>query len=98
MWGLSRKLDRTTLPDEWTVVRFDVTAPERESFWLLLEARTSRCAAGRRPTPRSRASSHLTRARDRVREPERVLGDQLLPPADGGAERAVPGLPPPRHA
>lgn len=38
MWGLSRKLDRTTLPDERTVVRFDVTSPERESYWLLLEA------------------------------------------------------------
>lgn len=38
MWGLSRKLDRSTLPDERTVVRFDVTEPERESFWLLLES------------------------------------------------------------
>lgn len=37
MWGLSRKLDRSTLPDERTVVRFDVTSPERESYWLLLE-------------------------------------------------------------
>ncbi len=37
MWGLSRKLDRTTLPDERTVVRFDVTSPQRESYWLLLE-------------------------------------------------------------
>lgn len=37
MWGLSRKMDPTTLPDGRTVVRFDVTEPERESFWLLLE-------------------------------------------------------------
>lgn len=38
MWGLSKKIDRDTLPDDRTVVRFDVTAPERESYWLLLDA------------------------------------------------------------
>lgn len=38
MWGLTRGLDPDTMPDGRTVVRFDVTAPERESYWLLLEA------------------------------------------------------------
>lgn len=37
LFDLSRGIDTATLPDERTVVRFDVTDPARESFWLLLD-------------------------------------------------------------
>lgn len=38
MWGLSKDITPDTLPDDRTVVRFDVTTPARESYWLLLDA------------------------------------------------------------
>lgn len=38
MWGLSKDIDPDTLPDDRTVVRFDVSTPKRESYWLLLDA------------------------------------------------------------
>ena len=38
MWGLSKDIAPDTLPDDRTVVRFDVTTPARESYWLLLDA------------------------------------------------------------
>lgn len=37
MWALSKDIDPEGLPDARTVVRFDVTEPARESFWLLLD-------------------------------------------------------------
>lgn len=37
LWDLSQRIDPATLPGERTIVRFDVTAPVRESYWLLLD-------------------------------------------------------------
>ena len=38
LWALSIKIDPGSMPDERVVLRFDIAAPERESFWLLLDA------------------------------------------------------------
>ncbi|MBJ7332088.1 MAG: transcriptional regulator [Solirubrobacteraceae bacterium] len=38
LWTLSRHITTEELPDKRTVIRFDVTAPQRESYWLLLDA------------------------------------------------------------
>jgi DNA-binding HxlR family transcriptional regulator len=35
---LTNMVEAATLPDRRTVLRFDVTAPQRESYWLLLDA------------------------------------------------------------
>jgi hypothetical protein len=34
------KIDEASLPDDRCVLRFDVAAPEREHFWLLLDRPT----------------------------------------------------------
>ncbi len=38
LWTMTRRIDPATLPDDRVVVRFDVDAPERERYWLLLDA------------------------------------------------------------
>lgn len=38
MWGLSKRIVPSNAPAGRTVMRFDVTTPERESYWLLIES------------------------------------------------------------
>lgn len=40
LWALSLKIDADTLPERRHVLRFDVAAPEREHFWLVLDRPT----------------------------------------------------------
>jgi DNA-binding HxlR family transcriptional regulator len=40
LWALSRKIDPSSLPEQRVVLRFDVAAPAREHFWLVLDAPT----------------------------------------------------------
>jgi hypothetical protein len=40
LWALSVKIDEDCLPTERCVLRFDVAAPEREHFWLVLDRPT----------------------------------------------------------
>jgi DNA-binding HxlR family transcriptional regulator len=37
LWTLSVKIDEETLPDARHVLRFDIVAPERERYWLVLD-------------------------------------------------------------
>ncbi len=37
MWWLHRRVDREQLPHERVVIQFDHTAPERRSYWIVLE-------------------------------------------------------------
>lgn len=38
LWTLSVKLQPDEMPDERVVMRFDIAEPERESFWLVIDA------------------------------------------------------------
>ena len=40
LWALSAMIDKDSLPDDRCVLRFDVAAPERERFWLVLDRPT----------------------------------------------------------
>jgi DNA-binding HxlR family transcriptional regulator len=40
LWALSVKIDEASLPTDRCVLRFDVAAPEREHFWLVLDRPT----------------------------------------------------------
>ena len=37
MWWLHRRVDREQLPHDRVVIQFDHTAPERRSYWIVLE-------------------------------------------------------------
>ncbi len=37
LWVLRIRMEPETMPDERVVIRFDVAAPQRESFWLLID-------------------------------------------------------------